>query len=83
MPFKFVKDAECRSYVQDIWGGIMKHIVGQHEWEFNGRCGHGPEGEDPGTKQYLQSGSPAQKAFLRVIMDPCFQRKFGYLINAR
>ena len=56
------------SVLQNMWFGVLHHVVGEHEWH-DGQCSHGPLTAAETGKKLLEKGSKAMDALRKVVMD--------------
>ena len=75
--------------IQDVWAGVLHHVVDEHEWVLSyssrgqPRCSHGPLSEDDRTKKYLKKGSPAMKALREIVLNKRLLNNVHYYLNFR
>ena len=47
--------------LQDMWLGVLHHVVGEHEWH-DGQSSNGPLASSESDKPFLEKGSKAMEA---------------------
>ena len=72
--------------LQDMWIGILHHVVNEHEWVLEegnngGECDHAPLNDDERSKPWLKKDSPPHKALTKIILDKRFLNTIPYYIN--
>jgi hypothetical protein len=75
--------------LQEVWCGIVHHIVDEHEWEMSYRsnvygenkCQHGPLEE--GHKEWMENGGPAHKALIEIVFNKKLLNQISYNVNFR
>ena len=72
--------------LQDMWIGILHHVVNEHDWVLEegnngGECDHAPLNEDERNKPWLKKDSPPHKALTKIILDKRFLNTIPYYIN--
>ena len=75
-------------FLQDMWVGILHHVVNEHEWILEeghngGRCAHDLLNEAEHDKPWLKKESPAHKSLTKIVLDQRFLNTIPYYINFR
>ena len=75
-------------FLQDMWIGILHHVVNEHDWVLEegnngGECDHAPLNEDEQNKPWLKEDSLPHKALTKIILDKWFLNTIPYYINFR
>lgn len=85
---KFSIDKPCLLHFQDIWLGIIHHVVDEHQWPVSfvdtgsNSCQHGPLCEER-QKGWLTKGSPAHDALIEIVMNKRLINKIPYYLHCR
>ena len=75
-------------YQQDLWRGVLHHVVDEHEWvlgqgKSNGKCSHEPLTEEERKKPWLKKTSAAHKALRKIALDKRFLGTIPYYTRFR
>ncbi|XP_070564224.1 uncharacterized protein [Ptychodera flava] len=82
------KATSCDEF-KGLWCGVIHHVVNEHSWVLPycqgvSECDHGPLAQTADRdREWLQKGSPAHNALVKIVMNKQFLNKVEYLINFR
>jgi len=71
-------------FLQQIWGSVLNHVAGVHEWgdlRGDGQCLHGntaPVSEINASKSIISKSSVTWNLLRDVVLDPQLQKDMKY-----
>ncbi|XP_072172010.1 LOW QUALITY PROTEIN: uncharacterized protein [Diadema setosum] len=70
------------------WRGLVHHVTNKHDWTITGGLGGVPhcehrELENPEREEWLQSGTKAHDALVKIVLDKRFLKTLAHFVNFR
>ena len=73
-----------KKHLQDLWRGILHHVVNEHEWALDdgkssGKCIHECLTEEERKEPWLKKNSKAHNALQKVVLSKQFLKHISLL----